>query len=415
MVQTSRLDNGLTIVTEDVPYVQSVSIGVWFNVGSREEDGHNNGISHFIEHMLFKGTAKRTALQIAQELDFVGGQMNAFTDKEYTCYYAKVLSEYLPVAADVLSDMCLNSLFDPDELAREKNVVLEEIKRYQDAPDELVHDLFVQNLFTDHPIGRPVIGIPETVSALDRDDIVSYMDAWYQPNRAYVVAAGNVRHEDVVSLFSGTIGAKRGTASAVPKVQPNGSNRESRYERTTEQVHFCIGTRGPDQYDDTKYALAVLDAALGGGMSSRLFQEIREKRGLAYSVGSYPHSYSETGLYAIYAGTSPETLTEVLDLSRAEAAKVRAAGLNAEEFQRAKNQIKGALLLSLESMSSRMSRMAKSQIYFDRVIPMEEVVDKVLGVTQEDVLEVAERVLNQDTWSLTLIGPEHDGDSESAA
>jgi predicted Zn-dependent peptidase len=410
MVQTSKLQNGLTIVTEDVPYVQSVSIGVWFNVGSREEDDHNNGVSHFIEHMMFKGTARRSALQIAQELDFVGGQMNAFTDKEYTCYYAKVLSEYLPVAADVLSDMCLNSLFDPEELARERNVVLEEIKRYQDTPDELVHDLFVQNLFTDHPIGRPVIGTPETVGGIGRDDILAYMDRWYQPDRVYVVAAGDVRHEDVVNLFKGTIGAKSGRASDLPKVQANGLNRESRYERTTEQVHFCIGTRGPDQYDETKYALAVLDAAMGGGMSSRLFQEIREKRGLAYSVGSYPHSYSETGLYAIYAGTSPETLDEVLDLCHSEAAKVRTEGLNEEEFQRAKNQIKGALLLSLESTSSRMSRMAKSQIYFDRVIPMEEIVGKVLAVTPEDVHAIAGHVLNEDNWIMTLIGPEHESE-----
>ena len=409
MVQTTKLDNGLTIVTEDVPYVQSVSIGVWFSVGSRQEDERNNGISHFIEHLMFKGTEKRSALKIAQELDFVGGQLNAFTDKEYTCYYAKVLSEYLPVAADVLSDMCLNSLFDPEELAREKNVVLEEIKRYQDAPDELVHDLFVQNLFADHPIGRPVIGTPETVSALERDDIVKYIDQWYQPDRAYVVAAGDVRHEDVIALFDGTLGGRRGKAVPLEKSRPNGCNKDSRYQRTTEQVHFCIGTRGPNQYDESKYALAVMDAAMGGGMSSRLFQEIREKRGLAYSVGSYPHSYSETGLYAIYAGTSPETLDEVLGLCREEARKVRSEGLSAEEFQRAKNQIKGALLLSLESMSSRMSRMAKSQIYFNRVIPMEEIVDKVLAVTPEDVHAASDNLLDDETWSITMIGPRQEG------
>jgi predicted Zn-dependent peptidase len=407
MVQTTKLENGLTDVTEDVPYVQSVSLGIWYNVGSRQEDDHNNGISHFIEHMMFKGTEKRTALEIAQELDFVGGQLNAGTDKEYTCYFAKVLSEHLPVAADVLSDMCLNSLFDPEELSREKNVVLEEIKRYQDTPDELVHDLFVQNLFADHPLGRPVIGTPETVSALEREDILSYMDRWYQPDRTYVVAAGDVRHEDIMSLFGESFGARKGKASPMPKVATPGAKSDSRYERTTEQVHFCMGKKGPDQYDESKYALAVMDAAMGGGMSSRLFQEIREKRGLAYSVGSYPHSYSEMGLYAIYAGTSPETLDEVLDLCRQEAGKVRAEGLNVEEFQRAKNQIKGALLLSLESTSSRMSRMAKSQMYFDRVIPMDEIVEKVMAVTHEDVRAAADRVLDQDDWSLTLIGPEH--------
>lgn len=406
MVHTTELENGLTIVTEEVPYVQSASLGIWYNTGSREEDERNNGISHFIEHMMFKGTKRRSALEIAQELDFVGGQLNAFTDKEYTCYFAKVLSEHVPVAVDVLSDMCINSVFDPDELGREQNVVLEEIKRYEDAPDELVHDLFVQNLFPDHPLGRPVIGTPETVSAINRESILEYMGRWYQPNRAYVVSAGNVRHEDLVSLFQNTLGAQAGHSPDVDKAPLNGSKNEATYQRTTEQVHFCLGTRGPSQYDDDKYPLAVLDAAMGGGMSSRLFQEIREKRGLAYSVGSYPHSYAETGYYAIYAGTSPDTLDEVLDLCRTEARKVRADGLNDEEFQRAKNQIKGGLLLSLESMTSRMSRMAKSQIYFDRVIPIEEVVSKVEAVTLADISRVSEFALDVDKYALTLIGPE---------
>jgi predicted Zn-dependent peptidase len=406
MVHTTELENGLTIVTEEVPYVQSISLGVWYNTGSREEDDHNNGISHFIEHMMFKGTKTRSALQIAQELDFVGGQLNAFTDKEFTCYFAKVLSEHLPVAVDVLSDMCMNSVFDPEELAREKNVVLEEIKRYEDAPDELVHDLFVQNLFPDHPLGRPVIGTPATVTDISRDSIIEYMDEWYQPDRAYVVSAGNASHEDIVGLFRKTLGSRTGHSPELEKAALNGTRSEATYERTTEQCHFCLGTRGPSQYDDDKYPLAVLDAAMGGGMSSRLFQEIREKRGLAYSVGSYPHSYAEAGFYAIYAGTSPETLEEVLDICRAEARKVRAEGLNDEEFQRAKNQIKGGLLLSLESMTSRMTRMAKSQIYFDRVIPLEEVVANVEAVTADDIHRVAATALDEENFALTLIGPE---------
>lgn len=405
MVHTTQLENGLTIITEEVPYVQSVSMGIWYAVGSRQEGAGNNGISHFIEHMLFKGTQRRTALQIAEELDFVGGQLNAFTDKEFTCYFARVLSEHLPVAVDVLSDMCMNSVFDPEELGREKNVVLEEIKRYEDAPDELVHDLFVQNLFVEHPLGRPVIGNPDTVGAVQREDILDYMGAWYQPNRTYVVCAGNVNHDDVTRLIGDTMGRRAGCAEDSPRIFPNGAEREARYQRTTEQAHFCLGTRGPSQHDDDKYPLAVLDAAMGGGMSSRLFQEVREKRGLAYNVGSYPHSYGEAGFYAIYAGTSPDTLDEVLDVCRAEAAKVRADGLNDEEFQRAKNQIKGALLLSLESTTSRMTRMAKSQIYFGRVIPMEEVVARIEAVTLEDTARVAEQVLDQDQWTLTVIGP----------
>ncbi|HEY3265634.1 MAG TPA: pitrilysin family protein [Armatimonadota bacterium] len=408
MVHTTQLENGLTILTEEVPYVQSVSLGVWRHVGSRQEDDTNNGVSHFIEHMLFKGTKNRSALQIAQELDFVGGQLNAFTDKEYTCYFARVLSEHLPVAADVLSDMCLNSLFDPEELARERNVVLEEIKMYEDSPDELVHDFFLQSLFQGHPLGRPVIGTPATVGALDRDAVIRYIERWYEPDRTYVVSAGNVKHEEVIRLFAGGLGQGGGRAETFCPTRPEAVIAENRYQRQTEQAHFCLGTRGPSQGEDDRYPLAVLDAAVGGGMSSRLFQEIREKRGLAYSIGSYMHPYEEAGAWVMYAGTSPDQLDEVLELCRTEAGKVRAEGIHVEEFQRAKNQIKGSLLLSLESMGSRMTQIAKSQIYYDRVIPVEEVVARVEAVTLDDVARVADQVLNEDSWTLTVIGPEGD-------
>ena len=414
MIQTTRLDNGITILSEHIPYVQSVAMGIWYGVGSREEDNRIHGISHVIEHMMFKGTERRNAYQIALEIDFVGGVLNAFTDKEHTCYYARVLGEHLPVAADVLTDITMNSLYDAEELDREKGVILEEIKRYEDSPDELVHDLFVQNLFSNHPIGRSVIGTPATVSALKREDIVEYTRRFYRPNRCYVVTAGCAKHEDVVRLFEKTLGTAEGSTTPMVTSDVKATNGEFRVERPTEQVHFCLGSSGPSHYDDDKYPLAVMDAALGSGMSSRLFQEVRERRGLAYSIGSYPHSYREGGFFAIYAGTSPDKLDEVLSVCRKECDDVRVNGIREDELNRAKNQIKGGLLLSLESMSNRMTRLAKSQLYFDRVIPIEEIVGKVEAVTNDDIIRVAGRVLDPDVMNLTMIGPEHKNGSTNA-
>lgn len=405
MVETTRLDNGLTIVSEEVPYVKSATVGVWFSVGSRNEDEHNNGISHFIEHMLFKGTPTRTALRIAEEMDFVGGQLNAFTDKEYTCYYARVPSEHLPVAADILGDVVTHSLFAPDEIECEKKVVAEEIKMYEDSPDEIVHDLFMQNLFENHPLGRPILGTPETLAVLSRDAIVNYTGRFYRPDNCYVICAGNAKHDDLIRLFEGTLGRMEGVGEKLPGIPRPGMLKEKIYERDTEQVHFCLGSRGPAQVDDRRYPLAILDATMGGGMSSRLFQEIREKRGLSYSVGSYMHPFADLGAWVMYAGTSPETREEVIQLCLAEVKKARAGGITSEELERSKNQIKGGLLLGLESMGNRMVQMGKSQIYFGRVIPVEEILRKVEAVTQSDVAEIADEVLDPDGFCLTLIGP----------
>jgi predicted Zn-dependent peptidase len=405
MVKKETLPNGVRIVTESVPHIESVSLGIWVGSGARDETESNAGVSHFIEHMLFKGTETRTAKQIAGEFDFVGGQVNAFAEKEYTCYFAKVLAEHLPIAVDVLSDMVLNSVLDSREIELEKNVVLEEIKRYEDTPEDLVHDIFAKTVWDGHPLGNPVLGSQEAVGKLARDDLVEYMRSRYTPDIVIVAAAGKVVHEDLAErinhVFGGLEGVKTPPAHAVPTF-----SHESRLaEKITEQVHFCIGARGFAQLETEKYTLAVMDTTLGGGMSSRLFQEIREKRGLVYAIGSYSASYREGGLFAVYGGTSMENMGQVLDLVRTEFANVLKSNITDEEMQRAKNQIRGALVLSQESMSSRMIRMAKTELYFGRVILLEEIIASILKVTHDDVADVAARTFGDSEFPVVAVGP----------
>ena len=407
-VEKTTLDNGVRVVTESIDYVQSVSLGIWVATGARYEEPERRGISHFLEHMLFKGTERRpTAKQIADEMDSVGGYLNAFTDKEYTCYYARTLSEHLPLAVDILSDMYLHSLFDPAETDREKKVVLEEIKRRDDDPDDLVHDLFAETLWKAHPLGLPVIGTAEVVAALTPGDLRDYMGLRYGPDAIIVAAAGNLRHEEVVDLarkaFADLAGAAQRPEHAFPQADPD----SLQLAKPTEQVNFCIGTTGFSQFDEDKYTLAIIDTVLGGSMGSRLFQEIREKRGLAYSVGSYAATYREGGMFVAYGGTSPDTYELCLDLVRQEFASVRENGITEAELSRAKNQFRGSLVLAQESMSSRMNRLGKSEVYFNRVIPMEEILAAIDAVTHEDILRVASRVFPADADGLTVaaIGP----------
>jgi predicted Zn-dependent peptidase len=405
------LPNGIRVITEAVPHVGSASIGFWIGAGSRWERPEEAGISHLLEHMLFKGTERRTARDIAEELDSVGGRLNAFTDKEATCYYAKVLGEHLPIAIDVLSDMILHSVHDPAELEREQNVILEEIKQHEDDPEGLIHDLFSEKLWPDHPLGRPVIGTPETVSAVDRPILTRYLGEWYTPDRIIVAVAGNIRPDEVLDLVSNAFSGLRPRPSAIPITPVQPAAGEHRMHRDIEQVNLCIGSQTPPHQSDDRYPLACLDVAFGGGMSSRLFQEIRENRGLAYSVGSYFTLYNEGGQFNVFAGTSMETMDEVLEVIRVESEKVCAEGLTPEELQRAKNQIKGSMLMDLESMSSRMSRLGKTELYFGRVITEDEVVREIDAVTLEQVQGVAQRVLGV-PLTMAAIGPfEGDGDS----
>ena len=405
MYQFATTSNGIRIVTERVPYVQSVSLGIWVDTGGRDETDSTAGISHFIEHLLFKGTERRSAQAIAEELDAVGGQINAFTDREYTCYYVKVLPEHVPLAQEILADMLQHSVMDPTEIAREKNVILEEIKRHEDTPDELVHDLFAETLWPEHPLGRSVIGRAEVIEGLTREQIVSFLREQYLPSRMVVAAAGNLDHDAIVAGVEQTLGSMPAGERGHELYPPQISDHEIEVPKPTEQVHFCLGTRGYNQNQDERYALGLIDSAIGGGMSSRLFQEVREKRGLCYAIGSYTASYREAGMFTVYAGISPENTGQVRELVAKELRDVARSGLKPEELQRAKNQIRGAVLLSLDSMSTRMTRIGKSMLYYDRVISPTEVVEKIEAVTDPEVRRISAEVLGSGDYAYAAVGP----------
>jgi predicted Zn-dependent peptidase len=377
-------------------------------VGARDETDPLRGISHVIEHMLFKGTATRSAQQIADQIDMLGGYLNAFTDKEYTCYYAKVLDEHTAVAIDVISDMFLNSVIDPAELSREQNVILEEIKRHEDQPDDLIHDVFFQTIWPDHVLGKSVIGTAETVSSFKPQDLFDYMGTRYTPDTIVVSAAGRLDHKRVVEMIQERFGHLGGTRDLwrVPDAAPRPVSTQTFVPKPVEQMHVLLGVPAYSQLDDRRFALGLLDTAVGGGMSSRLFQEIREKRGLAYSVGSYSSSYREGGLFAVYAGTSTDTADEVIDITRREFVNVRDNNISADELLRAKNQIKGSLVMSQESMSSRMMRMGKSELVHDRVVPIEELIDKIQAINLDDIKATACDLLADGKEVLVKIGPE---------
>jgi len=404
-IEITTLPNGVRVVSETVPYVQSVSVGIWVGVGSRDEDRPVRGITHFIEHMLFKGTPTRDARQIADEIESRGGNLNAFTDKEYTCYHARALAEHVGVVMDVLTDMLRHSLLDPTELSREKNVVLEEIRRYKDTPDDLIHDIFAQTLWKTHPLGRPIIGTERTVAGLERAHLADYIATHYTPDRIVVSAAGNVTHAEMVALTEKHLGDLSGKSSWRRSSRPHPSGESRMVRKRTEQVHFCLGTAGFGQKDDDRYVLTILDMVLGGNMSSRLFQEIREKRGLAYAIGSYSVAYQDSGVFVVYGGTSPETFEEVLDLTQAEIEKVKQDNLTEDEVSKARTQIRGALVLGLENMNSRMMRMGKSMLYFGEVIPMEEIIRKIDAVTHEDIARVANSLFDESRLTLAAVGP----------
>ena len=407
MLQREVLPNGVRIVTENITYVQSVALGIWVGVGARDEADDKRGISHVIEHMLFKGTPTRTAQQIADQIDTVGGDINAFTSKENTCYYVRVLSEHVPLAVDVLSDMFLNSNVDPEELAREQNVILEEIKRRDDEPDDLVHDTFAEILWPKHVLGKSVIGTPQTVASFKSHDLKDYMAKRYTPDTIVVAAAGNLNHDEIVEMVRERFGHLTGSKAdwREPDTDPIFAPGAKYVEKPIEQVNLVIGTQGYAQTSDDKYKLSILDNVLGGSMSSRLFQEIREKRGLAYSVGSYSQSFREGGYFAVYAGTSPTTAEQVLDLVKAEFANVRKNNITEKELERSKNQFRGSIVMSQESMNSRMMRIGRNELTYDRVIPIDEIMGKITAVTCDDIVAVAEHLFGRDEYALATVGP----------
>ncbi|WP_066635312.1 M16 family metallopeptidase [Desulfolucanica intricata] len=411
MYQRTVIENGLNILTEEVPHVRSVAIGFWVDVGSRDEMTENNGISHFIEHLMFKGTKRRTAKQIAETLDAVGGQLNAFTTKEYTCYYAKVIDEYLDLAIDLLTDMIFNSRFADEDIDRERNVILEEIKMYEDSPDELVHDIFAQSLWQGHVLGRPIIGNAEVIENLSRDEIISYYKKYYVPRNMVVSAAGNIRHADVVNKLEKRLGNLKGDISPKVLVPPQPFKEIVCREKDTEQVHLCFGTQGLKLDHEDIYVLQVMNTILGGGISSRLFQEIREQRGLVYSVYSFHSSYHDTGLFCISAGLSKFNVEQVLELIIKELLDIQKNGVKDVELQRTKDQLKGNLLLSLEGINVRMSRLGKSQLYLGKVYSPEEIVERVNMVTNEKIQMLAADIFDPKKFNLASIGPWQENNS----
>ena len=409
MTQTTfartRLDSGATVVTERMNEVRSVSVGLWWDVGSRDEPDPIAGTSHFLEHLLFKGTPTRTAQEIADLFDAVGGDVNAFTGKEYTCFFSRVLDEDLPMAFDVLSDMVRNSILDPTELESERKVILEEIAMHEDAPDELVHDLFYRSLWAKHPLGRPVLGFNDTVGNVARDEVVSYWQDRYAPPNLVVAAAGHVDHDDLVRRAEELFDEKRGTRTSRSEGGPATGGGVSVFKRPTEQAHIVVGTEGLPRSHPDRHALAVLDTILGGGMSSRLFQEIREKRGLAYSVYSYRALYTDAGSFAVYAGTTPHNAETVIDLVQEEIASVLDDGITQAELDRAKGHAKGALVLSGEDPGSRMNRLGRQQLTTGEILSIDELIERFESVSMDDVRRVAAEVLGKGDFQITVVGP----------
>jgi predicted Zn-dependent peptidase len=384
--------------------VRSISIGVWLTRGSRHETAERGGIAHFVEHMLFKGTATRTAEDIAQAIDSIGGQLDAFTAKEYASYYIKVLDEHLPLAIDILADIVRNPAFGPDDIEREKKVVLEEIKMVEDTPDDLVHELFTQGFWEDHPLGRPILGTRETVESFNADSLRSYFANAYTARNLIVSAVGNLEHEHVRDLvaqkFASIAEAGEPVGEQAPRVVPKILIRN----KELEQSHLCLGVGSYPQNHDDRYSSYVLNTLLGGSMSSRLFQNVREKRGLAYAVFSGLSAYRDAGSFTIYAGCANEAVGEVVDLVVEELRGVKNALVPDTELQRAKDHLKGSLMLSLENTASRMSHIARQEIYFDRQFGLDETLHGIERVTAADVQRVAVDLFQNGSLAATILG-----------
>jgi predicted Zn-dependent peptidase len=403
-MQKTVLSNGIRIVTEAMSQVRTASMGIWVGTGSRYEPASQHGISHFLEHLFFKGTESRSALAIAQAVDALGGQMNAFTDKEHTCFYVKVLANHLPAIVELAADMLLHSSFDLEAIEKERQVITEEIKSYEDSPDEVVQDLVVQTIWDGHPLGRSVIGTRKAVAKLARDDFVRYIDRRYRPDNIVISVAGDVRHDAVVEVLDRHLGRWDGRTTAQPTEVPTLSPSVAIRMKEIEQVHLCLAARGCAQDDERRYMLAVLDNILGGGMSSRLFQEIRETRGLVYTIASYSAAYREGGLLVVYAAMSPENGPEVVRLALEEIARLPGS-LDEAELHRAKESLKGSIMLGLESTGSRMSKLARSELYYGRQIDFDEILGRIDAVTVGDVRAMAAEAFRPDAVTMAAIGP----------
>ncbi len=405
-VQKDVLSNGLTVFTESMPSVRSVSMGIWLRVGSREERERENGITHFLEHMLFKGTTNRTAEEIARAADSIGGHLDAFTAKECTSFSIKALDEHVPRAFDILSDLVKNPLFEPEHITRERRVIREEIKMVEDQPDDLVHEIFTQTYWRGHALGRPILGTRQTVGGFDRRRLTEYFRRHYAPSNMLITAAGHLEHARIVELvakeFRELPAGAPAKASPAPVANPHIKHR---HKKDLEQVHICMGAPSYHQTHERRYACYILNTVLGGGMSSRLFQNIREKRGLAYAVFSNLSTFRDAGCLSVYAGTATSSARQVVQLIVEELRRMKDTPLGPEELQHAKDYLKGSLLLSLESTSARMGNLARQEMYFGRYISLDEIAAGVDAVSVDDVLTVARDLLATDRIALTILGP----------
>jgi len=404
-INRESLPNGLTIITEEMEHIRSASIGIWIKTGSRDEDLQWNGISHFIEHMVFKGTQNRSAEEIARQVDSIGGNMDAFTAKECVCFNVKVLDEHVPIAMDVLSDLVLNPVFDVQDIARERGVILEEIKMDEDNPDYLVHEIFTQNFWKDHPLGKPILGTKDTVKRFDREPVADFYAQRFSPGNVTICAAGHLKHREFVDLvakhFQHMKPVKNCFHSSQPKIVPRIIMRN---KKALEQVQICIGVPSHPIAHEQRHASYILNTLLGGGMSSRLFQNIRERQGLAYAIYSDLSPYRDTGCLSVYAGTSRESASKVVQSVVSEFRKLKQERVPEDELRRAKDQLKGSLMLSLESSTARMSNLARQEMYFDRFYGLDELIQKIEDVKAEDLQRLANEFFQTNSIAVTVLG-----------
>ncbi len=415
MYRKDTLANGIRVVSETLPKSRSVSIGVWVKVGSRHEPPRIGGISHFIEHLFFKGTEKRSAKDIAIEMDSLGGEMNAFTSQETTTYYAKVVDEHLPIVIEILADILIGAKFDPVEMEKERKVILEEIKGVEDTPDDYIHELFTSTVWPDNSLGRPILGTRETIGALKHDDIISYINSYYSPREIVISVAGNFEHARLIELLNMHFGKLARNGLPKKEETPAFAHALSVKKKQLEQVQLCIGCKGLHYTHEDRYAISALNTVLGNSMSSRLFQEIREQNALAYSIYSYVTSYRDTGLLTVYAGTDPLNALKVVRLVMKELKKIKEEGITPAEELRVKNQIKGSLILSLESSNSHMSRIARQEVYFGKYLSMDDIIKGVEKVTAEQVRGLAQQLFSRDNIALTVLGPLNRADIPDSA
>jgi predicted Zn-dependent peptidase len=404
-VRKTRLENGLVVVSEQMPQVRSVSFGVFLRIGSRHETVEKNGITHFIEHALFKGTRRRSAAEIAEESDALGGHLDAFTGREMVGFHTKVLDEHLPRAFELIADLVTAPAFDPAEIEKERNVILEEIKMVEDTPDDLVFEIFSEKFYPNHPLGRPILGTPETLQSFKGQRVRDYYESIYRPDNFVIAAAGNLTHEQFLDLVNEHFGQlpSDNTALASPEPRPS-AHITLRHKAELEQAHLVIGAPCPSLVSEDRYVTHIMSSILGGGMSSRLFQSIREDRGLVYTVFSASSSYKDSGYLTIYAGASTEQLSDTIDAAMVELRRIKEEPIGESELQRNKDQLKASLMLNLESTSSRMSALAQQEMIFGRFISPDEIIAAVNAVTAEDVRRIAKDIFKPEALAVTVLG-----------